>query len=180
MTDSPLEAAKAAFSAAEAGDWQTLLNLLDPDAIEDFKQRQRRWLAMAEAVELLRKQMQQVFAVNTLGEFDAVPAALILRRWLVVSRARVREARRPEYRRQMLGEVHEGMEFAHIVFRESLPADDEKTDRVRVISARRTARGWRVSLGGGLVTDEGGNVGLGYDPGAADPMQGESDFISSM
>ena len=73
--------------------------------------------------------------------------------------------------------VGEDFGLAHVVFREHGPNDEAGENRVRVISARRTTSGWRVTLGGGLVADEGGGVAIGYNPGAVDPTEGEADFI---
>jgi len=181
MTDSPIGAATAAFHAVDAGDWQALFAVLDPVAIERFKSYQRRILEMSESAGLFRRRkrpggmLQQVFAVSSLDEYDALPAAFVLRRWLVVSRGRFQHPERPETHREMLGEVHEGPGMAHVVFRESWSGGEELVARVRVISARRTERGWRIELGGGLVLDEGGGAGIGYSPGT-DPTEGESDF----
>ena len=180
MSDSALAAVTAAFEAIDRRDWQALFNVLDPSGIERFKAQQRRWLSIRERGAFFARRsksnglLKHVFAVDSLEAYDALPAALVLRRWLVVSHGRFRKDEKPERRRKMLGEVYEGADVAHVVFRESF----NEEDRVRVISARRTANGWRVALGGGLVVDESGSASIGYDPSAVDPTEGESGFIA--
>lgn len=181
MSDTALTAAAAAFDAEAARDWQALFAVLDPAAIQRFKTDQRRILELSEDADFIRPRtrdggmLQHVFGVSSLAAYDALPPALVLRRWLVVSHSRRPEQQKPT--RQLLGEVREGSDLAHVVFREHGPNDEAGENRVRVISARRTTSGWRVTLGGGLVADEAGGVAIGYNPGAVDPTEGEADFI---
>jgi hypothetical protein len=121
--------------------------------------------------------------VPDLAAFEALPATLVLRRWLMVSRGRAPTG--PLLERVMLGEVFEGPDLAHVVFRErwvldtNVPAALQRGDSTRVLSVRRTPSGWRVGLGGGLLFDESGGFGIGYDPGKIDPTEGEDAFRPS-
>ena len=48
MTETPLHAVERAFLAMERWDWKEFITVLDPAAIENFKQLQRFMLAMSE------------------------------------------------------------------------------------------------------------------------------------
>ena len=200
MSTSPQAAVEQAFRALDARDWTALFAVLDPDAVANFKARQRHHLEFVEAVreEAAERSragaedaeaftppgglLEHVFAVRDLAAFDALPASLVLRRWLMVSRPRKAEGSPP--RREILGEVVEHQDLAHVVFRERAVEDAEVPEAfrsppaVRVISVRYTDAGWRVGLAGGLVFDEAGMFGIGYNPGEVDPTEGEADFLA--
>ncbi len=190
MTDTPRTAVIEAFRALEACDWAALLAVLDPGAIAEFKTRQREQLALHDAMlaELGRldgdgspeerplsfgSMLKSVFAVPDLPAFEALPPALVLRRWLVVSRRGAGASDLPA--REVLGEVFEGRDLAHVVFRERrvIDAPIRPQESIRVLTARRVAQGWRTELGGGLLFGEDGSFGIGYDPGEVDPTEGE-------
>jgi hypothetical protein len=200
MPISPSAAVEQAFRALDAHDWPALFAVLDPDAIADFKARQLQHLEFEQATrdeysELSRAVpesaevgaprgglLEHVFAVRDLDAFAALPASLVLRRWLMVARGRTAVGRSPE--RHTLGEVFERPDVAHVVYREramedpDAPEEFQVQDSVRVITARRTGAEWRVGLHGGLVFDESGGFGIGYDPGRTDPTEGEEDFLA--
>src|SRR6478752_4238280 len=114
MAISPSVAVEGAFRALDAHDWLALFALLDPDAIAGFKARQLRHLEFEQATrdefsELSRTVpesaevgaphgglLEHVFAVQDLGAFAALPAPLVLRRWLMVARGRTPTERSPE------------------------------------------------------------------------------------
>ena len=199
MPTSPRAAVEQAFRALDARDWVALFAVLDPDAVAQFKARQREHLEFEQAAqdELAalppvepestepgfprRGLLHDVFAVPDLAAFEALPAPIVLRRWLMVARGSA--PARVSFERHVLGEVFETPDLAHVVMRERPIEDPDVAERsrreesVRVISARRTAAGWRVGLHGGLVFDEGGGFGIGYDPGKTDPTDGEADFL---
>lgn len=200
MAGSPSTAVEQAFRALDAHDWLALFAVLDPEAIAEFKARQLVHLEFEEATreeraELARAKsesteasvphaglLQHVFAVQDLSAFEALPAPIVLRRWLMVARGRAPVGVSIE--RKVLGEVLEGPDLAHVVLREHAIEDPDVPERfrretsVRVISARRTATGWRVGLHGGLVFEESGGFGIGYNPGLTDPTEGEEDFLA--
>ena len=200
MVTSPRVVVEQAFRALDARDWVALFAVLDPDAVAQFKARQLVHLEFEQATrdelaefataesggtELGSPQgglLHHVFAVPDLAAFEALPAAIVLRRWLMVARGRAAVGVLPE--RQVLGEVFEGPDLAHVVLRERAIEDPDTPERfrressVRVISARRGTQGWRVGLHGGLVYDEGGGFGIGYNPGETDPTEGEAEFLA--
>lgn len=200
MPASPRAAVEQAFRAMDARDWVALFAVLDPDAIAQFKARQLVHLEFEQAARDARAGLthpeawtseaggpsggllQHVFAVPDLAAFEALPAQIVLRRWLMVARSSATAGTPPE--RHVLGEVFEGTDLAHVVLREraiddpDVPEPFRRETSIRVISARRTAAGWRVGLHGGLVFHEGGGFGIGYNPGETDPTAGEADFLA--
>ncbi|MEO5815080.1 MAG: hypothetical protein ABIT20_07360 [Gemmatimonadaceae bacterium] len=180
--DRALDVVDSAFRAAEARDWQALFNVLDPAAIEQFKQQQRPMVVMSTDLSALGEQdeggmLRGVFGVPDLAAFDTLPAALVLRRWLVVSHGTHDTRPAMTQMRRAIGHVLESPDVAHVVFREQWVGPMPR-EAVRVISVRRVDGHWRVGLGGGLVSDETGGVGIGYNPGSVDPTLGEADFVA--
>ena len=197
MNTTPRDVVQSALRAFDAQDWDAFLALVHPDSMERFKaqeveQREHRALvssqvnhlaagAMALVAQFLAKDtaLADVFAVDSVAALKALPATLVLRRWLRVSTGR--RAPDGEGAREVLGEVFEGPDIAHVVFRERRepvatevePTGSASRDRTRLITACRTPQGWRITLGGGLVFDEAGGSSLGYTPGEVEPTAGE-------
>lgn len=201
MPPSPRQVAETAFQAVASHDWDAFLALVDPSAIQQFKERELGMLELlngareaweessmgegesAPYFERTGGRLQDVFAVADASALRALPAVLVLRRWLRVATG----LRSPSEgsARVILGEVPDGADRVHVVFREHLEfaawRDDAPAppavDRVRLITVHRTSRGWRVGLGGGLVVDESGGSSIGYNAGEVDPTEGEAHFL---
>jgi hypothetical protein len=168
------EVVLAAFDALDAGDHPGLVDLVDPEARERFKSAQvaqAEWRAQlpddARPSGARSSFLRAVFAVQTVEELRTLDSAEVLRRWLRVARVRQEG---PTVNRRLLGEVPESPSLVHVVFREESPAVPPPglealvpMSTVRVISAARGDSGWRVMLNGGIVYDDAGGWGIGYN-----------------
>jgi hypothetical protein len=179
----PRDVVAAAFAAQDSGDVATLIRLVDPEAMAAFKQRQIETDSISSQfpdepgmrdARPRRTFLQVFFRVKDRTEFHQLPPEEVLRRWFEQERkGRARVFMQwPASRvaqRQILGEVPDTGNRVHVVFRETEPPPPmpgltlHVDPRIRVITVRRTSAGWRVGLNGGLVFDEGGSWGIGYN-----------------
>jgi hypothetical protein len=179
----PRDVVAAAFAAQDAGDVRALIRLVDPEAMAAFKERQLDADSMFSQFpdergmreeRPRRTMLQVVFRVKDRAEFQQLPPEEVLRRWfeqLRKGRAQVvmQWPAAKLTRREILGEVADTGHRVHVVFRENeppppMPGFSLGVDpRIRVITVRRTAAGWRVGLNGGLVFEEGGSWAIGYN-----------------
>jgi hypothetical protein len=133
--------------------------------------------AQAMAAEFRRPRktlLQVVFKVRDRTEFERLTPEQVLTRWfLMTTQQREPEpgfpGELPKRQREILGEVPDRDGLVHVVFRESWIPDsylgipERREPQIRVISAQETTGGWRVMLNGGLVYDEGGGWGIGWN-----------------
>jgi hypothetical protein len=179
----PRNVVAAVFAAQDSGDVATLVRLVDPEAMVEFKQRQLETDSISslfpnepgtKGARPRRTFLQVFFRVKDQAEFQQLPPEEVLRRWFEQQRkGRARVSMQwPAARlakREILGEVPDTGHRVHVVFRETeapppMPGFNVRQDpHIRVITVRRTAGGWRVGLNGGLVFDEGGGWGIGYN-----------------
>lgn len=116
--------------------------------------------------------LQGVFKVRDRAEFERLTPEQVLTRWFLLT-TRCREAPAgspdPQRGREIIGQVPDRDGRVHVVFRESWMPDSipglpgRREPQIRVITAQETTAGWRVMLNGGLVYDEGGGWGIGWD-----------------
>ena len=197
----PGEVAAAILRAADAGDWAAVAVLVDPEAAEQFAAGQREQHRTHEAFEASEGRhagmppevaawfdrgprlsfVQLVYGVAAAADLERLPASAIVERFLRAKHSGRRaaadgsaaggEANRP---RVPLGEVREGEDLSHVVFRR--PHDwPERADwdAVDLLTMRRTVNGWRCMLNGGLVYDSGGGYAVGLS-GPADESAADS------
>lgn len=185
----PRAAVAAAFAAQDSGDVRTLISLLDPEGMSAFKDTQLQQDSIFG--ELMarhpdpraprRSMLQAVFRVQDRAEFVRLSPSEVLGRWFeqtLKGRSKIKmmwpDAQHTV--REILGEVRETSDLVHVVFRETerppaMPVPGlTREPRIRVITARRTAEGWRVGLNGGLVFGESGDWGIGYGDEDEDTM----------
>jgi hypothetical protein len=176
----PRDLVAAVFAAQDSGNVAALIRLVDPDAMEAFKQQQLdldstfgQFPVERGTGEARRTMLQVVFRVRDRAEFRLLTPETVLARWFeqeMNGRARVfmQWPGSKLARREILGEVPDTGQNVHVVFREAQPAPAivgvnlPEDVRIRVITVRRTPAGWRVRLNGGLVFEEGGSWAIGY------------------
>jgi hypothetical protein len=183
LPETPEAAVAAVFAALATGALEGVVNLIDPAALEAFKEGQ---LALATLHDQVGADAfsdmdwpagtphphlsftEGVFGVSRLEELAKMPPEALLLRWLQTARP----LNTQEPQREVLGVVREGVNRAHVVFRETrrppLQPPDAAwdvlavTSTVRVITVTRQLQGWATQLNGGLVYDDAGGSGIGF------------------
>jgi hypothetical protein len=177
---SPRELVRAVFEAEASGDVATLVGLIDPGAMAEFKEHQLAQDLIFSEIATLHESpqdtgsvLQSVFRVRDRSEFEGLSPEEVVTRWFrhtTRQQARISLEHTSNTRRdrEILGEVPEGELTVHVVFREVTPSLEASIPGlgseplIRVITTRLTPQGWRVRLNGGLVFEEGGGWSVGY------------------
>lgn len=171
------EVAHAVLEALARGDHRTLSVMIDAEAAASFKRQQAEMLRheeflrsekfLAEIPEEERQQwvdphqsiLRAAYAVDSLDDFDALPAREVVERFFRLKHGRAAThtgaSDRPA---EIVGEVRDGDDLVHVVFRRPphLPRPRMTWDAVDVLTLRRRSEGWACALNGGLVYDSSG------------------------
>lgn len=136
------------FEAVHATDWVRCSQAMHPDALNDFDRAFRpRLLAAAQA----GQQAQVLSLVNDVGTLDALKALSPERFFVQFMQGRMK-AHPPtaELLRasstEVLGEVPEGQDLIHVVYRTKGSIGGLRFQKVGVISVRRHEQGWKPLL----------------------------------
>jgi hypothetical protein len=151
--ESPETVVRDVVTALEAKDWSAVLPLVNPADLPKWKRNVLHVFANIEgraAAAVLAE--WGVAAVEDLEQLDVGDLFL---RWLRASApdAKFRIAGGgdaapdgPALHRQVIGEVYEGPEVAHVVYRDTWTGPDLSRGTLRVATVQRTPAGWRMRV----------------------------------
>jgi len=161
----PSAIVRTAFLAYGARRWNEFAALVHPDALTEFRSQQLTIAEMLEAhsTELnearqrskpdpgLGNPIVRLFAgVKTLAALRALSQQAFLARYLEV-RSPKANPRDPDYQpptatREIIGEVPETQDLAHVVYRVRTDSRYGRTESIEVIPVMRAASGWQLML----------------------------------
>lgn len=142
-TDTPEAAAAALYAAMQRGDWKGAAALFDPAALKEFRGTMAPLLelgadgAQAEALAMMFGGLEpaELKAASDTAFFAAFFGGIVASTGVKLDQ------------QQVLGSVAEG-DVRHVVTRNTVSGMGIRLTQMEVVSARKTADGWRVLLSG--------------------------------
>jgi hypothetical protein len=107
--------------------------------------------------------IERIYGVRSSAEFEELPTPTVVERFLRAKHGRSYTSG-PTASYQILGEVIESSEIAHVVFRRPRwqAPQQQLESSVDVLTLRRLGEEWRCDLNGGLIYDSSGGFSIGF------------------
>lgn len=142
--NTPEAAAKAYFSAMQAGDWTKLASLTHPDALADLK----KMFATALKTDTTGDAGKTIFKLKSADEFAALKDEEVLVRLMDFFSSVAPEVKTAltSSTNTILGKVDEGDSTSHVVFRSKSKLENDEVNEVDLISFKKQGGNWRALL----------------------------------
>lgn len=144
VEESPKAVAERLSATLKKGDWEAYSNLMHPDALTRFRNMFAPLAELPEAQEVL----SSLFGVDEPEEFPKLTDRQVFVRLMANLEENVPgfgEAMR-NLEMTVIGQVPEGKELMHVVFRSDTAVDKLTVTSTDVLTLRRTPQGWRALL----------------------------------
>lgn len=163
----PAKVVRAIITAADAGQWGAVYELVLHAHLPRWRSKLvavlHHWERAPEGALILKQ-----WGAESAAELEALDERSLFLRWLSATsvEARTRLAFHPQeaptpaaprVRRLVLGEVPEGRDLAHVLYRESV--GDRGGGALRVVTLHRTEIGWRAEIDYNLLGSHGFHAG---------------------
>ncbi len=142
--ESPESVAKAYFAAMRSGDWAKCAGLMHPDALASIK----RSFATVINADKSGGAAKAIFGLKSSAEFAQLTDAAVFERLMGFITSAV-----PDVKTAMeaststvLGQVSEGADLAHIVYRSQIKLGGAEVSQVELISLKKSGSAWRALL----------------------------------
>ncbi len=142
--ETPESVAKAYFTAMKAGDWAKCASYMHPEALASMK---RSFDAVIKA-DKSEGAAKTIFGLKGNADFDKLSDAAIFERLMDFIASAVPELKTAlgSSTNTILGQVGEGQELFHIVYRSQLKLADAEVSQVELISLKKSGSTWRALL----------------------------------
>lgn len=142
--ETPEVVAKAYIAASTAGDWSKAAAFLEPEALASLKGM------FSEVMKLDKKNEagKELFGLKNNAEFEQLSGEQVFEKLISMLIMAVPQMKQilSESQNTILGQVSEGNEIVHVVYRMSVKIGDGSISKVEVMSMKKTGGTWRLKL----------------------------------
>ncbi len=142
--ETPESVAKAYFAAMKAGDWAKCASYMHPEALASMK---RSFGAVVKS-DKSERTARDIFGLNGNADFEKLSDARVFERLMDFIASAVPELKTAlaSSTNNVLGQVGEGQELVHIVYRTLLKLGQREVSQVELISLKKSGTTWRALL----------------------------------
>lgn len=142
--ETPESVAKAYFAAMKAGDWAKCAGYMHPEALASMK---RSFGAVVKS-DKSERTARDIFGLNGNADFEKLSDATVFERLMDFIASAVPELKTAlaSSTNNVLGQVGEGQELVHIVYRTLLKLGQGEVSQVELISLKKSGTAWRALL----------------------------------
>lgn len=143
-SETPESVAKAYFAAMKAGDWAKCAGFMHPEALASMK---RAFTAVVNA-DKSEGAARKIFGVKSNADFEKLTDAAVFERLMdfIVSAVPEMKTALAASTNTVLGQVAEGQDVIHIVYRTQLKLGQAEVSQVELISLKKSGTIWRALL----------------------------------
>jgi hypothetical protein len=142
--DTPESVAKEYIAASTSGDWAKAATFIDPEALVSFKNM------FGEVMKMDKKNEagKEIFGLKNNAEFDQLSGEQVFVKLISMLVTMVPQMRQmlSEAENTILGQVPEGNEVVHILYRMKMKIGDGSMSKVDVMSLKKSGTTWRLKL----------------------------------
>ncbi len=137
-------AAKSYLAAQQAGDWTKAASLMHPDALASMK----RIFANVIKTDTSGEASKAIFGVKNAAEFDQLAGTAVFERLMafIMQASPSMKTVMANTTSTILGQVAEGSDLVHIVYRTQIKLGSDELNEVDLMSFKKTGNGWRALL----------------------------------
>ncbi len=144
--ETPEAVAKAYIAASTASDWSKATSYLDPEALVSFKRM------FGEIMKLDKKNEagKELFGLKNNAEFEQLSGEQVFTKIMEILLASVPQLKQMLSGAQntIIGQVAEGSDIVHIVYRMNLKIENAPISKVEVMTLKKVGSSWRLQLSG--------------------------------
>ena len=143
-TEPPESVAKAYFAAMRSGDWAKCASLMHPDALASMK----RSFATVVSADKSDGAAKTIFGLKSGAEFAQLNDAAVFERLMTFIIGAVPDIKTAlaASTSTVLGQVGEGPDLIHVVYRSQLKLASAEVSQVELISLKKSGSTWRALL----------------------------------